>query len=243
MRLLLVHGFTQTPRSWDPVIACLNADRHDRSDTAADADETIALDVAQGTSFLDTADALGASGGSGVYVGYSMGGRLCLQLALRAPTIVAGLVLISATAGLETDEARVARRAADHDLCVSIERDGVDVFLSHWLNQPMFASLQIADADLDARRRRSSASLVNDLTLLGTGQQPSLWNQLDQLSMPVLVIAGSLDMKFVTIARRLVEQIPTATLRIIDGAGHAAHLERPEITSRLIASWAHEHCS
>ena len=107
----------------------------------------------------------------------------------------------------------------------SIERDGVDAFLERWLAQPMFATL--ADPGLDDRRRNDAAGLASSLRLAGTGTQRPLWDRLPALTMPVLVVAGALDAKFVAIAERMADAIPDATLAVLDGAGHTAHLERP----------------
>ena len=55
--------------------------------------------------------------------------------------------------------------------------------------------------------------------------------------MPVLLIVGALDTKYVDIARRMVDAIPNARVEIIAGAGHACHLERPDVVGQLLASW------
>ena len=123
---------------------------------------------------------LGASCGPATYVGYSMGGRLCLHLALARPETVERLVLVSATAGIEDDDERATRRAADDALATSLERDGVDAFLDGWLAQPMFATL--ADPGLDDRRRNVAAGLASSLRLAGTGTQQPLWDRLASLT-------------------------------------------------------------
>ena len=57
------------------------------------------------------------------------------------------------------------------------------------------------------------------------------------LSMPVLLVAGALDAKFVAIAERMAGRFPDATLAIIDGAGHTAHLERPDAFLAVLEAW------
>ena len=168
---------------------------------------------------------LGATCGRAVYVGYSMGGRLCLRLALDRPGLVTRLVLVSTTAGIDDEAERVNRKAADETLAATIERDGVDRFLQSWVTQPLFATLD--DPDLEDRRRNTVSGLASSLRMAGTGAQPPLWDRLGELRMPVLVIAGALDTKFVALAERLAAVIPNATLAIVEGAGHAVHLERP----------------
>lgn len=229
MRLLLVHGFTQTSRSWAPVIMRLPEEV-----------EPTALDVPVGLDFGATAGTLGETGGAGIYVGYSMGGRLCLRLALDRPDLVRGLVLISSSAGLDDAAERAKRREADEQLAQEIERDGVDAFLLRWLAQPLFASLSIEDADLEDRHSHTAEELATTLRTLGTGVQEPLWDRLGELEVPVLVVTGALDAKFVAMARRLYESIPNAEVAVVQGSGHAAHLEHPDAVAELIGQWAHD---
>jgi len=229
MRLVLVHGFTQTSQSWAPVIMRLPGEV-----------EPTALDIPVGLDFPMTAATLGDAGGEGIYVGYSMGGRLCLRLALDRPELVKGLVLISTSAGIEDPAERATRYDADVQLGKEIERDGVDAFLLRWLAQPLFASLSIEDADLQDRHSHTADELATMLRTLSSGIQEPLWDRLGELQMPVLVVAGSLDAKFVGLARRLYEAIPNAEVAVVQGSGHAAHLEHPDAIAELLGTWAHD---
>ena len=135
--LVLVHGFTQTGRSWDSIAdelaarhTVLTPDAPGHGDSSA-----VRADLPAG------AELLGRAGGRATYIGYSMGGRLCLHLAIARPALVERLVLISATAGIDDSDERAARRSSDDALAATIERDGVDAFLRRWVAQPMFATL------------------------------------------------------------------------------------------------------
>ncbi len=230
-RLVLVHGFTQTGRSWAPIVERLG-----------DHFEVVTVDApghggsARVEATLDAgADLLGTAGGGATYIGYSMGGRLCLHLALTRPDLVERLVLVSATAGIENDAERAARRAADDALATSIEHDGLHAFLDRWVAQPMFAGL--ADPGLDDRRGNDAAGLASSLRLAGTGTQRPLWEELPSLTMPVLVVAGALDDKFAALAERIAALVPDGTLAVIDGAGHTVHLERPDAFVATLEGW------
>jgi 2-succinyl-6-hydroxy-2,4-cyclohexadiene-1-carboxylate synthase len=232
-RVVLVHGFTQTGRSWDTIASRL-AQRY----------EVVTVDApGHGDSgdvraaLPDGAALLGATGGSATYVGYSMGGRLCLHLAVARPDLVRRLVLISATAGIEDAGERAARRVADDELAASIERHGVDAFLDRWLALPLFASLPRDAAGADDRRRNTAPGLASSLRLAGTGMQEPLWDRLGVLDMPVLVVAGALDEKYVAIAERLAKLIPNSTLHVVEGAGHAVHLEHPDDFVGALDEW------
>lgn len=231
-RVVLVHGFTQTGASWGSV-----------ADVLAERNQVVLVDAPghgrsgdQRPDDLDQAGAmLGAAGGQGTYVGYSMGGRIALHTALQQPDLVRGLVLIGATAGIDTDGERAARRAADDALARGLEDDGIDAFLERWLANPLFSTLPPERAGLDERRLNAADGLAWSLRTLGTGSQRPRWEELSRLTMPVLVVAGARDHKFAELGRRLITAIGSnAALELVPGAGHAVHLERPEAFIALV---------
>lgn len=226
MQLVLVHGFTQSPASWDAVTRARPLPG-----------EVVAPTIdGGGGDFVAIAATLDS--GPGEYVGYSMGGRLCLQLALDRPKVVRRLALVSASPGIADPAERAARRDADDALARTVERDGVDRFLERWLAQPLFATLAPDQAGLDERRRANTVEgLTSQLRALGQGVQPSNWDRLGELAMPVLLIVGELDTKYVEIAHRMAEAIADVRLEVITGAGHACHLERPDEVAHLLSSW------
>ncbi|MCZ7527244.1 MAG: alpha/beta fold hydrolase [Acidimicrobiia bacterium] len=224
MRVTLVHGFTQTARSWDPVSALLR-----------DRFEVVTPEVPGGLDFAAAAAALGETGGAGTYVGYSMGGRLCLRLALDRPDLVTTLVLVGASPGIADPAQRAARREADERLAAEIERDGVDAFLERWLAQPLFATLPRDAAGLDDRRTHTAGALAETLRRLGTGVMEPLWPRLGELAMPVLLVAGELDPKFAGLAAEMAAAIgPHARVALVPGAGHAVPLEAPDRLAALL---------
>lgn len=223
--VVLVHGFTQTARSWERIATDLVGHHRvisvDAPGHGGSAD--VRADLWAG------AQLLAGVGGPAAYVGYSMGARLCLHLALAEPPLVRCLVLLGATAGLDDPADRVARRVADDSLAHSLEIDGLEPFLERWLGQPLFAGLSAEAAGLDARRANTVEGLASSLRLAGTGTQEPLWSRLPELDMPVLVVAGERDSKFRALGERLTDSIGSnARLATVAGAGHAAHLEAPE---------------
>jgi 2-succinyl-6-hydroxy-2,4-cyclohexadiene-1-carboxylate synthase len=233
-RVVLLHGFTQTMRSWHHVVHDLCADH-----------EVVGVDLpghgdsaAVHANLSETADLVAAVGDAATYIGYSMGGRVALHLALAHPHRVQRLVLIGATAGIDDADERVARRAADEALAISIDRDGVDAFLRRWLAQPLFAGLPDDPADVADRQRNGAGGLAASLRLAGTGAQTPLWNRLTSLTMPVLVVVGEHDTKFTELGHRLVAGIGShAQLAVVEAAGHAVHLERPTHFAARYREW------
>jgi 2-succinyl-6-hydroxy-2,4-cyclohexadiene-1-carboxylate synthase len=177
----------------------------------------------------------GRPGGAGTYVGYSLGGRLCLRLALDRPDLVEGLVLVGASPGIADPVARAERRAADEALAEQVERDGVAAFLDRWLAGPLFAGLPEAAAGRAERLANSPGGLAYALRRLGTGVQEPLWDRLAGLRPPALLVAGEQDAKFCAIARQMAAAIgPSARVAVVPGAGHAVQLERPAELAALI---------
>jgi 2-succinyl-6-hydroxy-2,4-cyclohexadiene-1-carboxylate synthase len=229
-RVVLVPGFTQTARSWSGAAAVVRE--------TCDVD---ALDVPPPSTFAATADAIGVAGGRAIYSGYSMGGRLCLRLAIDRPDLVRGLVLVSASPGITDHRERAARVDVDEELADRVERDGVDAFLSYWLDQPMFATVPAYAPGLDDRRRLRSEYLAACLRRLGAGAMEPMWDELPKLTMPVLLVTGTLDDKYTDIARRMLEGMrPGVTHVQLDG-GHALPLEQPAVLGGVIAAFAAEH--
>ena len=184
-----------------------------------------------------TADLLAATTGPAAYVGYSLGGRVCLHLALMYPHIVHRLALLGATPGISDDDERAARRSADERLATHIVEVGVDAFLSEWLAQPLFAGLTPPTADLAERRANTADGLASSLHLCGTGTQMPLWGRLRELNMPVLTMAGALDAKFLPIAEQIASTVPQGACTPIAAAGHAAHLQEPDAEATTHIDW------
>jgi 2-succinyl-6-hydroxy-2,4-cyclohexadiene-1-carboxylate synthase len=233
-RIVLVHGFTQTSACWAPVDEDLAADH-----------ELVLVDApGHGASALAQLDlwesgrAVAEAGGEGTYVGYSMGGRICLHAALARPEAVRRLVLVSATAGIDDPDERTDRRRADNQLADHVVELGIEPFVDEWLNQPMFATLPPERAHRRARLANTAAGLASSLRLAGAGTQEPLWDRLADLHIPVLVTAGALDAKYAALAERLAATIGAdAELAVIDGAGHTVHLEQPAAFLSVLRAW------
>lgn len=225
--LILLHGFTQTGRSWAGVTAALGEryrsfapDLPGHGDAAGRRPATIDACVA----YLRALPFEGFT-----LCGYSMGGRVALHAALALPGRVARLVTIGATPGIADDRERSERARSDAALADRIERIGVETFAREWAEQPIFASqprgvAEIAHRD---RLRNTPEGLAASLRGMGTGVMTPVWDRLGELSMPVTLVAGEHDEKFRAVAERMAGSIPQAEVVVVPGTGHAVHLEEP----------------
>jgi 2-succinyl-6-hydroxy-2,4-cyclohexadiene-1-carboxylate synthase len=236
--IVLVHGFTQTRRCWGPVAADLATDH-----------EVVRVDApghgrsSEVMAGLRTGGRLIADeGGEATYLGYSMGARFCLHLALGNPELVRGLVLVGGTAGIEDDDERAARRSQDLRMAALLRERGVLDFMDAWLDQPLFAGLPEERAFRVERMENTVEGLTSSLEQAGTGSQDPTWDRLGRLEMPVLVVAGAQDAKFATLAERMAASIgANATLSLVPDAGHAAHLEQPDAFLAVLRPWLASH--
>ena len=182
-----------------------------------------------------------ASGHQAV-LGYSMGGRLALQLAIDHPRCLSALILIGATAGIQNAESRAIRAEADAQRAVHLSQVGVPRFLETWAQHPVIRSQRSIPPDVrktlrSARIESTAAGLARSLIGMGTGAMDDLWNHLPQLTLPVLLITGELDEKFSRVAREMAALMPQARHVRVRGAGHCTHLERPQETGAIIGQF------
>ncbi|HEY0467489.1 MAG TPA: alpha/beta fold hydrolase, partial [Polyangiaceae bacterium] len=172
-------------------------------------------------------------------VGYSLGARLALGVALRHPTRVSRLTLISGHPGLESDAERVERRAADERWCELLLSRGSLAFVDAWQAQPLWATQAGLDPATLSRKRgerlaHDPAALARSLRVTGLAEMPNYRQGLAQIKVPLTLIAGGLDAKFRTLAEQMANTVAHADLCIVDGAGHDLLLERPEFITEVI---------
>ena len=233
-RIVLVHGFTQTCETWDGItqqlknefeLLAIDAPNHgDSSD--------VSLNLESGArSIIEV-------GGEATYVGYSMGGRFCLTAAFAEPKTVKRLVLVSTSAGIEERDLRNKRLTSDEELAKRVEQIGVAQFIDEWLTNPLFSGLTKKNNQRAIRLKNTAIGLSSSLRLCGAGRQQPTWTKLNELDMPVLVMAGENDSKYVELAERMVQAIGTnARLQIVKNSGHTPHIEQENVFAESIRSF------
>jgi 2-succinyl-6-hydroxy-2,4-cyclohexadiene-1-carboxylate synthase len=238
--VVLLHGFTNTGASWDPVIAALP--QRYRALAPDLRGHGCAADLHPVTVGGVIGDLAAAAPEHFTLVGYSMGGRVALHVALALPERVTRLVLIGASPGLADPDARRERRRADEALADELASLSIEAFAARWGQTPVLAG---ASADVAARAHRdrlrnTPAGLARALRGLGTGVLDPLWDRLGELGMAVELVAGQRDQKFSALAYEMAARIGDAHVTIVPQAGHAVHLEAPAAVAAVIASGAQD---
>lgn len=235
--VLLLHGFTGSARSWDELVAsltprfrCLAPDLVGHGPPPQPRQPARYTMDACVHDVLASLDRAGAS--RAAVIGYSMGGRVALHLALAAPERVSALVLESASPGLSEPAERAARVASDDALADAIERDGLVAFVNGWEQLPLLALGPGVAAETRARLRAERLAhdplgLANSLRGMGAGRPAPVWDRLAELGMPVLLIVGERDTRYRHLAEQMQRQLPDARLSVVPNAGHTVHLDQP----------------
>jgi 2-succinyl-6-hydroxy-2,4-cyclohexadiene-1-carboxylate synthase len=248
--LLLLHGFTGSAATWDELVELLS-----------DRLTTVAVDLpGHGLSSAPSDPALYRLSHTAHYLarlqaklglerpavlGYSMGGRVALRLALAGDIPPGALILESTSPGIADAEQRAARRKSDATLASLLEREGIEAFVNRWEALPLWASqASLPEARrLHLRRQRLSndaTGLANSLRGAGAGADPSVLDDLRTLATPTLLIAGELDTPYVEHAHAIHCNLPDSRIAVLPAAGHAAHFERPREFAELVREFVLE---
>jgi 2-succinyl-6-hydroxy-2,4-cyclohexadiene-1-carboxylate synthase len=245
--LILLHGFTGSSQNWKPLLPSLTSHcqiltldilGHGRSASPPDPTRyhmaQVAADIVTLLNLLTDQPAH--------LLGYSMGGRLALYLAVHYPERFASLILESASPGLKTDAEREERCQQDNTLANRIEREGIEAFVNFWESLPLWDSQKQLSPEIRAKLRQqrlqnNASGLANSLRGMGTGVQPSLWQNLPDFHLPTLVMTGELDKKFMGIAQEMMPLLPQANHVTAHDAGHTIHLEKPTQYTQTVVSF------
>jgi len=223
--VLFIPGFMQRGDAWRPVAELL-PERYPSAllDHGAHSFEGRLAEIADA-----------AEEGS-VLVGYSLGGRLALRAVLRDPGRYAGLVTVGATAGIDDPALRSSRAEADDRLAAWMEAAPIEDVVSIWERQPLFAdqSEGLIEEQRPGRMSHDPGRLAMLLRTAGQGVLEPVWHALLMLDLPVLAIAGARDEGYVAAAERIADVAPRGRAEIVEDAGHAAHLQRPQRVAELI---------
>jgi 2-succinyl-6-hydroxy-2,4-cyclohexadiene-1-carboxylate synthase len=245
-RLLLLHGFTGAPASFDELAGHLQ-ERAPELALLAPLILGHGADASPVTSFEQEVDRLAEEVArrnfSGCHLcGYSMGARLALGLLARHADLFGGATLVGVQPGLASERERQERRAADARWCRVLEERGIDEFVALWEREPTFASQRglaerferALQAQAEIRRAHRATELARALEVLGLAEMPDYRGVLARLALPLRLVVGELDAKFLQLARELANEHAAARLVVVPGAGHNVVLEAPERLAQIL---------
>jgi 2-succinyl-6-hydroxy-2,4-cyclohexadiene-1-carboxylate synthase len=235
--LIFLHGFGGTGRDLEAVIDALEAEReviapdlmgHGASPCPPPHHFSMARCAHQVLGIMD-----GLEGPPPALVGYSMGARVALHLAIQAPERLAALVLVGGHPGIEEAVEREARSQWDQEMAGAARTLGQPAFARHWETLPIIASQQRTPEPWGERlrTRRGQANvegLARAIEGMGTGAMTPVWGQLDRISVPTLIVAGAEDDRYVQVSADMAQRIPRSERWLVPGCGHAPHLEAPQ---------------
>ena len=240
-QVVALHGFTGSGADFDPLRACLTPPlgliTPDLPGHGSKGPQRRLADYSL-AAHMDTISEV-ATAQQVTLIGYSMGGRLALHWAIAHPERIQRLILIGASPGLATPEERDERRLGDATLAEFIRTRGLEAFFKYWHNQTFFQPMLRLPKDrldpiLARRAQNDPEGLAMSLENVGTGTLPSLWHRLNEIRFPVDLVTGEHDVKFSRLAHEMGGHLTKARHSLLEGAGHAVHLEKPADLAMLL---------
>jgi 2-succinyl-6-hydroxy-2,4-cyclohexadiene-1-carboxylate synthase len=212
-------------------LAAAPADRRPRASVERTADDLAAIVRRLGADRVDV-------------VGYSMGARIGLRLAVDHPELVRRLVIEAPSAGIADPDARAARAAVDAERARLAVTEGIEAFTARWEAEPMLAGEAALapgarSRQASIRRANTALGLAASLVYGGQGAMEPLHGCLARIGAPTLVVVGEHDPARPS-GEAVAAGIPGARLAVVAGAGHAPHLERPERFHALVLDFLTE---
>ena len=242
--LFLLHGFTGSSQTWDHLASSLSPYRtvvaidllgHGKTESPLSperytmSEQIEDLDQIRRLLSMDKIELLG----------YSMGGRVALSYSILKQEHVKKLILESSSPGLNTEAERTVRQENDLKLSFKIKNEGLKSFVDYWENIPLFSTQKSLPDPVKEKIRQERLSqdpwgLANSLIGLGTGSQPTWWDRLKEIDIPVLLITGHEDQKFLKIAEQMAKEMKNARHVDVFNAGHAIHVELPQKFDKIV---------
>jgi 3-oxoadipate enol-lactonase len=251
--ILLLHAGIVDSWAWEPLTPFLldagyRVVAFDRRGIGGSATEDVAF--SNRADVIAVMDALGIE--RAALVGHSIGSMIALDTAVESPERVVAMVAIGAgLAGYDVEP--TPEEAALFDEMERLEDAGdpdavADFDVRVWVDGPGQPPDRVPE-DIRGLVREMARDIARSQSdpdhhfgrpiPLG----PPAAMQLERLTMPVLAIAGELDVSDVAaVARHLEEQVPTARALIMPGVAHMINLEAPEeLAARIIDFLATQH--
>lgn len=227
--ILLTHGYSATSQMWSGQIDMLSRDHrlvtwdmrgHGRSDSPDDpALYSEIATVADMAALLDTVGARRA-----VIGGLSLGGYMSLAFNRLHPDRVQALLIIDTGPGYKNDEARAGWNQTSLRTAERYETEGLGLLAS-------------GSAERRTARHTSAQGLALAARGMLTQRDAGVITSLPDITAPAIVIVGSEDTPFLAASDYMAAKIPGARKVVIEGAGHAANIDRPEAFNGALSAF------
>lgn len=242
--ILFLHGFMGSSNDWWPLLTqlskyfhCICVDLPGHGQTAS-SDENI---PSIACSLLELLGSLSIDQPCQLF-GYSLGGRIALYLALHYPQYWRKVAVESASVGLATPAAQQERQRQDQAIARKLRQPNLDFaeFLKDWYQQPVFQGMNTHPnfpALIAQRLQNKPFALAQSLENAGLGSQPYLGQLLSNNQIPLLLMVGANDDKFVAINQTMAASCPAAELLIVPHCSHNIHWQQPQQWSQTLQVW------
>lgn len=246
--IILIHGFTGSLQDWgqfekffpnDFNLVGIDLIGHGKSDSPSDLRYYSTDSIIRQIKKVKEA----VTGKKIFLLGYSMGGRAALNYALSLPYDLEGLILESATAGIINSALKFERERTDRNLAEFIQSNPIEKFVDDWMDKEIFQTQKnLSHSILNEIRNRkldcNKTGIANSLLGFSAGVMNPVFDKLSELRIPVQLICGELDNKFVDINLQMQKLLPNSKLSIIKNSGHNVHLEETKQYADIVYSFA-----
>jgi len=243
--VVMLHGVTGHARTWDEEsrllaaryrVLALDQRGHGDTDPAPDADYGDAALLADLEAFVA---ALGL--GRISIVALSLGGRVAMNYAGHHPQGVEQLVIVD----IGPEIAPAGRARVGQMMATSPERfESVEDVVTHMrANAPLYTDTLLRHRAEHAVRPLPGGGFtwkydraLRDAIRQGRLRLPAdLWTQWRAITCPTLLVRGALsDVLSEEMAKRMAEELPTARLVVVPGAGHTVPGDQPALFQSLV---------
>lgn len=243
--ILFIHGFTCSSDYWNDVISnlgedilCVTYDLPGHGKTTIHTDDTYyTLDFQ--LKLIDFIIDFFQIKNFGIY-GYSMGGRIALNYAIKNK--VDFLILESTNPGLESEDERNLRYVEDKKIVEFIESHSVKEFIDVWMAKDLFKDLSSNNPNMfnkikTMKYHNNKTGLIKSLLGMSQGIIKPVWEELENLDIPVLLLSGSEDEKYTKIHKKMNKLLPNAQNISIKGVSHNIHLSKPDVLAQYVKAF------
>ena len=165
--------------------------------------------------------------------GYSMGARLALAFASKYPKLVKTLILESGTVGISDLEEKEEVKSKDLNKSIRI-KENLNEFIKDWEENVLFDQQLSRNKEgyihqREIRLGHDKIQLSKSIEVFSKGNMPYLLNSYVKLPIPVIIINGKDDRKYIKEGRIMLNANDNSKQYIIDEAGHNVHLDNPSL--------------